>query len=121
MKKLMMVLAVCFLAGCAQGSNVTRAESMKVTTRDNNLMHYAEALRDAVEAEFPDAGQYAGKTCTVRINMARDGMLMAANAEGGDPALCSAALEALRKAKIPPAPTDEIYQTFKNAPLDFAP
>lgn len=119
MKKLMIVLAVCFLAGCAQGSNVTRAESMKVTTRNNDLMHYAEALRDAVQSKMPD-GDYKGQRCTVRINMARDGMLMDAYTEGGDPALCSAALEALRKAKIPPAPTDEVYAALKNAPLDFA-
>ncbi len=43
---------------------------------------------------------YAGKTCTLRIKLAPDGMLLDIKPEGGDPALCQAALAAAKLAKI---------------------
>ncbi|MCQ4179384.1 protein TolA, partial [Klebsiella pneumoniae] len=42
-------------------------------------------------------------------------------AEGGDPKLCKAAISAVTHAKIPPAPDENTWQIFKNAPLDFRP
>lgn len=41
--------------------------------------------------------------------------------EGGDPALCQAALAAAKLAKIPKPPSQAVYEVFKNAPLDFKP
>jgi len=42
-----------------------------------------------------------------------------ARSEGGDAFLCDAALKAVQVAKIPPAPSDDVYQLLKNVPLDF--
>jgi colicin import membrane protein len=53
--------------------------------------------------------------------MAPDGLLIDVKAEGGDPALCQAALAAARQAKFPKPPSEAVYDVFKNAPLDFKP
>ncbi len=50
-----------------------------------------------------------------------DGMLLDIKPEGGDPALCQAALAAAKLAKIPKPPSQAVYEVFKNAPLDFKP
>jgi len=113
------LVAVIVAAGCAPNHHITRAESMKVTVRGNGVMHYAEAIRDAVNARMYAPEQYAGKRCAVRMQLARDGSVLSARSEGGDAALCEAAIKAVQVATIPPAPSDEVYQLFKNAPLDF--
>lgn len=56
--------------------------------------------------------------CSLRA-MGWDGMAINAQSEGGDAFLCDAALKAVQVAKIPPAPSDEVYKVFKNTPLDF--
>lgn len=73
------------------------------------------------KVSFYDASSYAGKTCTLRIKLAPDGMLLDIKPEGGDPALCQAALAAAKLAKIPKPPSQAVYEVFKNAPLDFKP
>jgi len=41
--------------------------------------------------------------------------------EGGDPALCQAAIAAAKQARIPKPPSSDVYEAFKNAPIDFKP
>ena len=55
---------------------------------------YAAQIKSAIESRFYDASSYTGKTCTLRIKLAPDGMLLDIKSEGGDPALCTAALAA---------------------------
>jgi len=116
--KLAALAAVVLTAGCATDHHITHAESMKMTVRGNGLMHYATQIRDAITDEMPMAN-FDGMRCTVRLQLARDGMVLNARSEGGDAILCDAALKAVQVAKIPPAPSDEVYQAFKTAPLDF--
>lgn len=116
---LAMLIAVIALAGCGTDHHITRAESMKITERGNGVMQYAGQIRDAVISQIYSPEQYAGKRCTVRMQLARDGIVISARSEGGDPAFCQVALSAVRYAKIPPAPSDEVYQIFRNVPLDF--
>ena len=119
-KKHLTALSVALtLTGCGTDHHITRAESMKITERGNGVMQYAGQIRDAVLSKIYSPEQYAGKRCTVRLQLARDGMVISTRSEGGDPALCQAALSAVRYAKIPPAPSDEVYQIFRNVPLDF--
>ena len=117
--KMTSLVAIIALAGCGTDHHITRAESLKITERGNEVMQYAGQIRDAVLSKIYSPEQYAGKRCTVRMQLARDGMVISARSEGGDPALCQAALSAVRYAKIPPAPSDEVYQIFRNVPLDF--
>ena len=115
--------AVILAAGCTPrpytDHHITRAESMKITERGNSVMSYAGEIRDAIHAAIYAPEQYAGKRCLVRMHLARDGMVISARSEGGDPAFCQVAVSAVRQAKIPPAPSDEMYEVFKNAPIDF--
>jgi len=57
----------------------------------------------------------------LRVKLAPDGLLLDIKSEGGDPALCQAAVAAARLAKIPKPPSQDVYEVFKNAPLDFKP
>ena len=81
---------------------------------------YLLQIRQAVTEQFSGSQSYRGKSCTVRIFIQPDGMLLSAAIEKGDPEYCQAVLSAVSRAKIPPAPDKETWQTFRNAPLDFA-
>ncbi|EPQ1147667.1 cell envelope integrity protein TolA, partial [Citrobacter amalonaticus] len=110
--------------GGAKGNNASPAGSGN--TKNNgasgaDISNYAGQIKSAIESKFYDASSYAGKTCTLRIKLASDGMLLDIQSEGGDPALCQAALAAARQAKIPKPPSQAVYEVFKNAPLDFKP
>lgn len=76
-------------------------------------------MRNAISEEMFDIDSYRGQKCTVRVSILPDGMLMNATAEKGDPELCQAALSAVARAKIPPAPDEKTGQQFKKAYLDF--
>jgi TolA protein len=109
---------ILLVVGCATDHHITRAESMKVTVRGNDLNHYATQIHDAIKDKMPIT-KFDGMSCTLRMRLARDGMVLKVSSEGGDAALCDAALKAVQVANIPPAPSDEVYQVFKNTPLDF--
>ncbi|EKS6607578.1 cell envelope integrity protein TolA [Enterobacter hormaechei] len=86
----------------------------------SKTQNYGEQIQQAITEQLFEADHYQGKQCTVRISLLRDGMVMNATAEKGDPELCQAALSAVTRAKIPPAPDEKTWQTFKNVPLNFA-
>jgi colicin import membrane protein len=129
MKKIMLFI-ILGLVGChaplhSSDCNKTSAlDDCKNVTQPGKptnaqISAYAVGIQTAVEVQFPDASQWQGKSCTIRIAMQRDGSLADAKAETGDKDFCEAALTAVKKAKFPEPPNDEIYQMFKNAPLDF--
>ncbi len=109
--------------GEGQGNNASPCGSGN--TKNNgasgaDINNYAGQIKSAIESKFYDASSYAGKTCTLRMNYrAPDGMLLDIKPEGGDPALCQAALAAAKLAD--PETTTAVYEVFKNAPLDFKP
>lgn len=127
--KLAAIAAVVLAAGCAHHKAPVVWEQANPDpmqqARDasgattGQLQLYAMQIRDAVSAMIYAPENYAGKSCTIRLNLARDGMVISARSEDGDPGFCQAALSAVQHAKIPPAPSDQVYQVFKNAPLDF--
>ena len=86
-----------------------------------DIANYGSQIKAAIESRFYDASSYAGKTCSLRVKMNPDGSLISVSAEGGDPALCQAALAAARQAKFPKPPSEAVYEVFKNAPIDFKP
>lgn len=117
MKKILILIAL-LAGGCGTDHHITREESMKVTTRGNDVMHYVLAIGNEVRSHIPP-GNFSGMRCTVRLALAPDGSILSAKNEGGDKALCDAALKAIQAAKIPPAPSDEVYELLHNVPLDF--
>lgn len=80
---------------------------------------YAEKVRSAIQAKLYDGEQYQGKYCTLRLSLERSGKVQSAKAEGGDSALCQAVLSAVKAAEMPALPNDEIYELFKNVPIDI--
>jgi len=92
---------------------------MSQTKPDKNV-RYLVQIRQAVTEQLLGSQSYRGKSCTVRISIQPDGMLLSAAIEKGDPEYCQAILSAVSRAKIPPAPDKETWQTFRNAALGFA-
>ncbi|EDW4373886.1 cell envelope integrity protein TolA [Salmonella enterica subsp. diarizonae] len=84
-----------------------------------DIRRYALQIRSAIESNFYDIDQYTGKQCVLRIRMAPDGVILNIKSEGGDPALCRAAMKAARKAEWPRPPSPAVYNVFKTAVLDF--
>ncbi|MEA9445030.1 cell envelope integrity protein TolA [Candidatus Fukatsuia symbiotica] len=82
---------------------------------------YLGQITAAIQSRFYDANLYRGRKCDLRIQLSPEGILMGVTAEGGDPALCQAAIAAAKQAKIPKPPNDDVYQVFKNAALVFKP
>ena len=87
----------------------------------SDINNYLGQIKTAIEANFHDAALFKGLTCSLRIKLAPDGAVVDVKAEGGDPALCAAAVVAARQARIPKPPSQELYDIFKNAPLIFKP
>ena len=110
--------------GGAKGANAAAAGSGN--TKNNgasgaDISNYAGMIKSAIESKFYMDPSFTGKVCTLRIKLGPDGTLKDIQSEGGDPALCQAALAAARQAKIPKPPSQAVYEVFKNAPLDFKP
>ncbi|MDQ2567701.1 cell envelope integrity protein TolA, partial [Klebsiella michiganensis] len=83
---------------------------------------YISQVQAAIKGHLYDWDTYKGKTCTLRVNLAQDGTLLSVKSEGGDPAFCQQMLAATsRMTKFPKPPSQAVYETFKNAPLDFKP
>lgn len=87
---------------------------------DKELTAYATKLREAIQRGVKQPENFAGKRCVLQINMQRNGQIDNVQAQGGDPALCEAAINAVKTAKIPATPNENIYSKIKNARLDFA-
>lgn len=82
---------------------------------------YQGQIKNAIENKFNDPQLYLGKTCTLRINLAPDGMMVSTEVVSGDPALCRVASIAAKQANIPKPPSQAVYKQVKNALIVFAP
>ncbi|GAB7259615.1 cell envelope integrity protein TolA [Dickeya ananatis] len=109
--------------GNAAGSNAPAGagNNKKSGASGAALDSYGSQVRTAIQSKFYDWESYKGRTCTLRIRLAPDGLLIDVKSEGGDPALCQAAIAAAKQARIPKPPTSDVYEAFKNAPIDFKP
>ncbi|WP_139769166.1 cell envelope integrity protein TolA, partial [Salmonella enterica] len=84
-----------------------------------DISAYAKQIQVAIQSRLYDASLYQGKQCVLHISLAPDGSLKSITSEGGDPALCQAALMAAKTAKIPKPPSQAVYEKIKDAKLDF--
>ncbi|EAQ9806798.1 hypothetical protein DAX92_27485 [Salmonella enterica subsp. enterica] len=65
---------------------------------------------------------YKGKSCVVKMHLARDGSLLGFSTENGAPDLCNKLSDVMHSIKkLPAPPSDEIYDIFKDARLPFKP
>ncbi|MBO1502709.1 cell envelope integrity protein TolA [Serratia proteamaculans] len=134
-KSLIVALGVMMLAGCSKSHSEIKSgasgegvddlfatlEGKTAPAPAGGVNAYAMQIKSAIQSHLHDAGLYAGKECSLRITLAPDGMLIAVRAEGGDPALCRAAIKATTNARFPKPPSQVVYGDFKNAVLEFRP
>ena len=115
-----LALACVMLAGCStNGNNVSRAESMKVTTANIQNQHWVEGFQQAVKGAFSGMYSFKGKTCSLRLNLDRNARFVSAWPESGDKDLCEAAITALAYTQYPFFVNDEQYRLFRSVPIDI--
>nr|WP_222941709.1 cell envelope integrity protein TolA [Xenorhabdus indica] len=102
-------------------SAVGKGGSKKSGFSESDINNYKGQIRAAIQNHFRDPSLYLGRTCDLSIKLASDGMLISVQANGGDPALCRAAIAAANQTKMPRPPSKEVYEHFKSFSLDFKP
>ncbi|MCC8379212.1 cell envelope integrity protein TolA [Xenorhabdus sp. PB30.3] len=88
---------------------------------ESDINNYKGQIRAAIQGKFLDPSLFLGRTCDLTIKLAPDGMLISIHANGGDPALCQAAIAVANQTKMPRPPSKEVYEHFKSFSLDFKP
>ncbi|HAF2130571.1 TPA: hypothetical protein G9F27_004866 [Salmonella enterica] len=94
--------------------------SISAPSYSSELSDYSMSIKKSID--FKGGGvfnKYKGKTCSVRLHISRDGAFLF-SINGGYPDLCnqlSGVLNSMKK--LPPPPSDGVYQVFKSAFLDF--
>jgi len=101
------------------GDSVQNLQFAEGRQQKSEINSYAEKIHSAVRENLDNPNLYRGKVCSIRLTLQRDGTVISATAEGGDPEFCKAALLAVKRAKIPAAPDERTWQVFNNALLDF--
>ncbi|WP_043895634.1 cell envelope integrity protein TolA [Glaesserella parasuis] len=94
--------------GLGQGANV-----------DGNA--YGQRIKKLIQSKYRVDPSFAGKQCDVKIFLERDGTITNYQVVSGDKAVCDAAVSAIvATRKVPPAPSDAVYQQYKSPTLDFS-
>ncbi|EPJ9037431.1 cell envelope integrity protein TolA [Serratia ureilytica] len=83
--------------------------------------HYIAQLQAAIQSHLKDAEAYSGRSCTLSIKLAPDGMLISIRAEQGEPELCQAAMKAIADSRFPKPPTAEAHNAFQIITLELRP
>lgn len=99
--------------------SVQTLQSAEGRQQKSEINSYAEKIHSAVRKNLDNPYLYRGKVCSIRLTLQRDGTVISATAEDGDPELCKAALLAVKRAEIPAAPDEKTWQVFNNALMDF--
>lgn len=111
--------------GMADGKKAQpAAKSAPVTkphTSNVDLNGYSSRFSSAIQSKMVFDESFKGKECDLSIKLQRDGTITDVKSEGGDIALCSAAIDAVKKARIPAPPNDEVWDAFKNTSMTFKP
>lgn len=114
---LLPITMILSLAGCIKPHAATNSS---VANSNEAISDYAGLIKSNIESQFYYKKSYVGKTCSLRITLAPDGLLLAIKNEGGDPEICQAALEAaIAVDQFPAPPNQKVYDVFKSAVLDF--
>ncbi|HAT24029.1 MAG TPA: cell envelope integrity protein TolA, partial [Pantoea septica] len=109
-------------SGAAGGGGAAgQGNQKKAGASGAEINSYLGQVVGAIQSRFYDADTYKGKECNLRIKLAPHGLLIDVKSEGGDPALCQAAIAAAKQAHIPKPPSQAVYEVFKNAPMRFKP
>lgn len=90
-------------------------------TSGDDFSNYAKVMQITIQSKIENlTNDYEGQRCSIRIHLARDGSLLGFNTEGGAPDFCNKVSDVMRGInKLPTPPSDDVYQNFKDARLDF--
>ena len=90
-------------------------------SRGTDISEYVARFKAALQARMPAKDEYQGKVRTLKMEFNLSAELLSVASEGGDPALCEAALKASKSAHYPAFPNAATYQVFKSFIIDFKP
>ena len=110
------------LGGLTSGSpDVSGGAASRRGVSDGELNKYRSLVQNAISNKFINPQNlYRGKTCTLQIQIAPDGLLLNVTSKGGDAELCREALAATKLAVIP-KPSSKLYNEVKTMTIDFQP
>lgn len=81
---------------------------------------YAGVIKRVIQRRFIRDPSFAGKVCSVRISLARDGAILGYDNVSGPNDICNSALRAIKGTrKVPAAPSDAVYNKYKNPTIEF--
>lgn len=81
---------------------------------------YAGVIKREIQRRFLKDPSFAGKVCSIKIQLGRDGTILGYQRVSGSDDICTAALSAVaRTKKVPAAPSDAIYDKYKAPTIDF--
>ena len=81
---------------------------------------YAGVIKREIQRRFLKDPSFAGKVCSIKIQLGRDGTILGYQRVSGPDDICTAALSAVaRTKKVPAAPSDAIYEKYKAPTIDF--
>lgn len=92
-----------------------------MASEQSKINQYACQIQKAIREQMTGPDKYTGRTCSVRLLLSPDGLVLMATATGGDAELCKAVMSAITRVKLPPPPDVETYQQFRNPVLHFSP
>jgi colicin import membrane protein len=107
--------------GKSGGAAAGQGNQKKAGASGAAIDSYIGQVQAAIQSKFYDSDTFKGRTCDIHIKIMSDGTLVSATAAGGDAALCQAAINAARMARMPKPPSAEVYQAVKDATLEFKP
>lgn len=79
---------------------------------------YLGKVKFAIQKEFRNSDVFRGRTCELQLKLAPNGSLVSATPKNNpinDAALCNAAIEAVKLARMPKPPSAEVYNTFNKS------
>jgi len=125
-KKLLIISSlVVALAGCQAHSVSGSPAASQTSIHPANDADYHRSAAMAVQSEFYDADSYKGRTCNLQLHQVSGQMPDSINTVGGDPALCTAAIEAIKKAiehgRYPVKPSSPDSKLTESIPMVISP
>ncbi|WP_210492828.1 cell envelope integrity TolA C-terminal domain-containing protein [Pantoea ananatis] len=125
LNKFLSLVILLVLAGCQAHSVIGRPVVTQASTHPANDADYHRSAAIAVQSEFYDADSFKGRTCNLQLHQVSGQMPDAINTVGGDPALCAAAIEAIKKAiehgRYPVKPSSPDSKLTESIPLVISP
>lgn len=90
---------------------------------ETDVINYTKVLKITIKNTGGSAfNAYKGKSCILKMHIARDGSLLEFSTENGAPDLCNKLSGVMHNIKKLPAPPSEaIYDKFRDTHLSFTP